>query len=104
MQERRSAIRIVVDDHTRATLGGWLRKQKTLVAFVKRAKTMLLLAEAYSFAATARQVDLREMQMRKWRIVKISEVTLPKRCLYALLCCRYPSAGCAGVGRLWYSI
>ena len=68
MQGRRSAIRIVVDDHTRATLTGWLRKQKTPVALAKRARAMLLLAAGHSFAATARQVDLRERHVRKWAL------------------------------------
>jgi hypothetical protein len=65
MQGRRSALRIVIDEHTRATLAGWLRKQKTPVALAKRARAMLLLADGHSFAATARQVDLRERHVRK---------------------------------------
>lgn len=68
MQGRRSAIRIVVDDHTRTTLTGWLRKQKTPVALVKRARAVLLLADGHSFAATARQVELRERHVRKWAL------------------------------------
>jgi len=46
-----------MDDHTRATLTGWLRKQKTPVGLAKRARAMLLLAAGSSFAATARQVE-----------------------------------------------
>jgi Winged helix-turn helix len=68
MQGRRSAIRTVVDDHTRATLSGWLRKQKIPVALAKRARAMLLLADGHSFAATARQVELRERHVRKWAL------------------------------------
>ena len=45
MQGRRSALRIEVDDHTRATLAGWLRRQKTPVGLAKRARAILLLAE-----------------------------------------------------------
>jgi len=67
MQGRRSAIHIAVDDQTRATLGGWLRRQKTPVGLAKRAHAMLLLAED-TFAATARQVGLRERHVRKWAL------------------------------------
>ena len=56
------------DDSTRATLTGWLRKQKTPVGLAKRARAMLLLADGYSFAATARQVELRERHVRKWAL------------------------------------
>jgi hypothetical protein len=66
MQGRHSAIHIEMPDDTRATLRGWLRKQKTPVGLAKRARAMLLLADGYSFAATARQVELRERQVRKW--------------------------------------
>ena len=68
MQGRRSAIHIAVDDQTRATLGGWLRCQKTPVGLAKRAHAMLLLAEGQTFAATARQVGLRERHVRKWAL------------------------------------
>ena len=57
MQGRRSALRIEIDDPTRATLAGWLRRQKTPVGLAKRARAILLLAEGYTFAATARQVE-----------------------------------------------
>lgn len=68
MQGRRSAIRITVDVPTRATLPGWLRKQKTPVALAKRARAILLLADGHSFAATARQVEMRERHVRKWAL------------------------------------
>ncbi len=68
MQGRRSAIRIVVDERTRATLSGWLRKQKTPVGLAKRARAILLVADGHSFAATARQVELRERHVRKWAL------------------------------------
>ena len=51
MQGRHSAISIAIDDHTRATLTGWLRKQKTPVGLAKRARAMLLLADGQTFAA-----------------------------------------------------
>ena len=66
MQGRHSAIHIAMNDHTRATLSGWLRRQKTPVGLAKRARAMLLLAEGHTFAATARQVELRERHVRKW--------------------------------------
>ena len=65
MQGRQSSIRIVMNDHTHTTLNGWLRKQKTPVALAKRARAMLLLADGHSFAATARQIELRERHVRK---------------------------------------
>jgi len=68
MQGRTSAIRIEIDAPTRATLAGWLRRQKTPVGLAKRARAMLLLADGYSFAATARQVELRERHVRKWAL------------------------------------
>jgi hypothetical protein len=57
MQGRHSAIHMGMDDHTRATLTGWLRTQQTPVGLAKRARAMLLLAEGDSCAATARQVE-----------------------------------------------
>ena len=57
MQGRHSAIHIEMNDHMRATLTGWLRKQKTPVGLAKRAHALLLLADGASFAATARQVE-----------------------------------------------
>lgn len=68
MQGRRSALRIELDDATRATLSGWLRRQKTPVGLAKRARAILLLAEGHTFAATARQVELRERHVRKWAL------------------------------------
>jgi len=68
MQGRHSAIGIAIDDHTRATLAGWLRKQQTPVGIAKRAQAMLLLADGQTFAATARQVGLRERHVRKWAL------------------------------------
>src|SRR5438874_8157959 len=68
MQGRHSAIHIEMHDQTRATLVGWLRKQKTPIGLAKRARAMLLLADGYSFAATARQVELRERHVRKWAL------------------------------------
>src|SRR6266478_481609 len=68
MQGRRSALHIEIDDHTRTTLAGWLRRQKTPVGLAKRARAILLLAEGPTFAATARQVELRERHVRKWAL------------------------------------
>jgi Winged helix-turn helix len=68
MQGRTSAIHLEMDDHTRATLTGWLRRQNTPVGLAKRARAILLLAEGHTFAATARQVELRERHVRKWAL------------------------------------
>jgi hypothetical protein len=57
MQGRHSAIHIEMHDDTRATLTGWLRRQKPPVGLAKRARAMLLVAGGSSFAATARQVE-----------------------------------------------
>ena len=57
MQGRHSTLRIALDAPTRATLEGWLRKQKPPVGLAKRARAILLLAEGHTFAATARQVE-----------------------------------------------
>jgi len=68
MQGRHSAIHMDLADSTRATLQGWLRKQKTPVALAKRARAILLLAAGQTFAATARHVALRERHVRKWAL------------------------------------
>ena len=68
MQGRHSAVRITIEAPTRATLAGWLRRQKTPVGLAKRARAILLLAEGQTFAATARQVELRERHVRKWAL------------------------------------
>ena len=66
MQGRHSALHIALDDSTRATLPGWLRKQKPPVALAKRARAILLLADGQTFAVTARHVELRERHVHKW--------------------------------------
>jgi hypothetical protein len=73
MQGRHSAIHIAVDDQTRATLAGWLRRQKTPVALAKRAQAILLLADSQTFAATARRVGLRERHVRKWALRYVTQ-------------------------------
>ena len=73
MQGRHSAVHIAVDDQTRATLAGWLRRQKTPVALAKRAQAILLLADGQTFAATARRVGLRERHVRKWALRYVTQ-------------------------------
>ena len=68
MQGRHSALHIALDDAARATLQGWLRRQKTPMSLGKRARAILLLADGQTFAATARQVALRERHVRKWAL------------------------------------
>ncbi len=68
MQGRPAALRLAIDDPTRATLQGWLRKQKTPVGLAQRARALLLLADGQTFAATARHVELRERHVRKWAL------------------------------------
>ena len=66
MQGRHAALRSALDDPTRATLQGWLRKQKTPVGLAKRARAIVLLADGQTVAATARHVALRERHVRTW--------------------------------------
>ena len=68
MLGRHSAIGIAIDAHTRTTLTGWLRKQKTPVDLATRAQAIVLLAEGQTFAATARQGGLRERHGRTWAL------------------------------------
>jgi hypothetical protein len=57
MQGRPSAIHMEMDDHTRAPLTGWWRRQKTPVGLAQRARALRLLADGHTVAATARQVE-----------------------------------------------
>jgi hypothetical protein len=66
MQGRRTAMIVRMDDATRSQLLSWLRATKTSQGLAKRAMAMLLLANGQSYAATARQVGLRERHVRKW--------------------------------------
>lgn len=66
MQGRKTALIVRMDDETREQLLSWLRATKTPQGLAKRAHAMLLLAEGHSYAATARQVGLRERHVRKW--------------------------------------
>jgi hypothetical protein len=66
MQGRKTALIVRMDDATGEQLLSWLRATKTPVGPAKRAWAMLLLADGASYAATARQVDLRERHVRKW--------------------------------------
>ncbi len=66
MQGRKTALIVRMDDATREQLLSWLRATKTPQGLAKRARAMLLLAEGHSYAATARQVGLRERHLRKW--------------------------------------
>jgi transposase len=68
MQGRISALHSEIDEPTHATLSSWLRRQKSPVGLAKRARAILLLAEGHTFAATARQVELRERHVRKWAL------------------------------------
>lgn len=66
MQGRKTALIVRVDDVQREQLLLWLRATKTPVGLAKRAWAMLLLADGQSYAATSRQVGLRERHVRKW--------------------------------------
>jgi len=66
MRGRKTALIVRIDDATREQLVSWLRATKTPVGLAKRARAMLLLADGQSYAATARQVSMRERHVRKW--------------------------------------
>ena len=66
MQGRKTALIVRMDEATRGRLLSWIRATKTPVGRAKRAWAMLLLADGGSYAATARQVGLRERHVRKW--------------------------------------
>lgn len=66
MQGRKTALIVGMDDATREQLLSWLRATKTPQALAKRTWAMLLLADGQSYAATARQVRMRERHVRKW--------------------------------------
>jgi len=66
MQGRKTALIVRMSDAQHDELLSWLRAQKTPVGLARRARAMLLLAGGQSYAATARQVGLRERHVRKW--------------------------------------
>jgi hypothetical protein len=66
MRGRPSRLKVKIDDATRTTLEGWLRRQKTPVGLAMRARAMLLLADGQPYTHTARQVGLAERHVRKW--------------------------------------
>jgi hypothetical protein len=66
MQGRKTALIVRMNDAHRDELLSWLRAQKTPGGLAKRAWAMLLLADGQSYAATGRQVGLRERHVRKW--------------------------------------
>jgi len=66
MQGRKTALIVRMDDEAREQLLSWLRATKTPQGLAQRARALLLLAEGHSYAATARQVGLRERHVRKW--------------------------------------
>ena len=66
MKGRKTALIVRMDDPQREQLLFWRRSTKTPAGLAKRAWAMLLLADGQSYAATARQVCLRERHVRKW--------------------------------------
>jgi hypothetical protein len=66
MRGRPSQFKVAIDDATRTTLEGWLRRQKTPVGRATRARAMLLLADGQPYTHTARHVGLAERHVRKW--------------------------------------
>ncbi len=66
MSGRHAAVMIQMSQQTRATLQGWLQRQKTPLGRAKRARAMLLLEQGHSYAHTARWIGLTERNLRKW--------------------------------------
>jgi hypothetical protein len=66
MRGRPSQLKVEINDATRTTLEGWLRRQKTPMGLATRARAMLLLADGQPYTHTARQVGLAERHVRKW--------------------------------------
>ena len=66
MRGRKTALIVRIDDAARNALQSWLRATTTPVGLAKRAWAILLLADGQSYAATARQVAMRERHVRKW--------------------------------------
>ena len=65
MRGRPSQLKVQIDDATRATLEGWLRRQTSAAGLATRARAMLLLAEGQPYTHTAAQVGLAERHVRK---------------------------------------
>ena len=66
MKGRKTALVVRMDDAAREQLELWLRATKTPHGLARRAQAMLSLSEGHSYAATARQVGMRERHVRKW--------------------------------------
>lgn len=66
MRGRHAAVMIQMSQQTRATLQGWLQRQKTPLGRAKRAQAMLLLEQGRSYTHTAKWVGLTERNLRKW--------------------------------------
>lgn len=66
MQGRKTAVIVRMEQEDREKLLSWLRATKTPQGRAKRARAILLLGAGCSYAATAREVGLRERHVRKW--------------------------------------
>lgn len=66
MRGRHATLIIQMSQQARATLQGWLQRQKTPFGRAKRAQAMLLLEQGHSYAHTAAWVGLTERNLRKW--------------------------------------
>src|SRR3989442_7462858 len=66
MRGRHAAVMIQMSQQTRATLQGWVQRQKAPLARAKRARAMVLLEQGHSYAHTAKGGGLTERNLRKW--------------------------------------
>lgn len=67
MRGRPSQLKVEIDDATRATLDGWLRRQTIPAGVATRARAMLLLADGPPYTHTAAQVGVAERHVRTWQ-------------------------------------
>jgi Homeodomain-like domain len=66
MRGRHLALLIRMNDQTRATLQGWLHRQKIPLGRAKRARAILLLEQGHTFIQTTQWVGFTESNVRKW--------------------------------------
>jgi len=67
MQGRRAALHSEIDEHTHATLSGWLRRQKTPVGLAKRARQLVRDGVVEAIAPQTVQRMLMHHTLKPWR-------------------------------------
>ena len=62
-----AAKSLVLSEHERSVLAGWVRRATSLARLVQRARIVLAYADTGSVAAAARQVGVSAPTVSKWR-------------------------------------